>query len=69
VAALRNAIASHPESPKLQSSAGRMLINAGERDEGLAAMQRAGARRSGAAAEAARRFGVAKSVAYEQWEE
>jgi len=41
----------------------------GEVAEFMAAMQRAGARRSGAAAEAARRFGVAKSVAYEQWEE
>jgi tetratricopeptide (TPR) repeat protein len=41
IAALRNAIASHPKSPKLQSAAGRMLIDAGEREEGLAAMQRA----------------------------
>jgi tetratricopeptide (TPR) repeat protein len=41
IAALHNAIASHPKSPKLQSAAGRMLIDAGEREQGLAAMQRA----------------------------
>jgi len=36
--------------------------------EYMAEMQRAGARRSGAAAEAARRFGVSKDVAYAMWE-
>lgn len=41
IAALRNAITSHPGVPRLQSAAGRMLVAAGERDEGLAAMQRA----------------------------
>ncbi|MCK9521241.1 MAG: 16S rRNA (cytidine(1402)-2'-O)-methyltransferase [Dehalococcoidia bacterium] len=35
----------------------------------MAEMQRAGARRSGAAAEAARRFRVAKDVAYALWKE
>lgn len=34
----------------------------------MAEMQRAGARRSAAAAEAARRFGVAKEIAYAMWE-
>jgi 16S rRNA C1402 (ribose-2'-O) methylase RsmI len=35
----------------------------------MAQMQRAGARRSGAATEAARRFGVSRDVAYSMWED
>lgn len=41
VAALRELIASHPRSAQLQSAAGRMLIAAGRRSDGLKAMQRA----------------------------
>lgn len=37
--------------------------------EYMAQMQRAGARRSGAATEAARRFGIAKDTAYGMWDE
>ncbi|MFO1094285.1 MAG: tetratricopeptide repeat protein [Planctomycetaceae bacterium] len=41
IAALRNIIATNRDSAKIQSSAGRMLYEAGEHADGLAAMQRA----------------------------
>ncbi|MGE5597085.1 MAG: 16S rRNA (cytidine(1402)-2'-O)-methyltransferase [Hyphomicrobiales bacterium] len=49
-------------SPERQEAAGA------EVREYMAEMQRAGARRSAAAAEAARRFGVARDAAYAMWD-
>lgn len=67
-------------SPKFATARGECTVvvdvsgfaeSADERDLAayMAEMQRAGARRSSAAAEAARRFGVAREQAYALWEE
>ncbi|MBL8852154.1 MAG: tetratricopeptide repeat protein [Planctomycetaceae bacterium] len=41
IATLRQLVAGNPKDPLVQSTAGKLLLNAGQREDGLAAMQRA----------------------------